>query len=285
MALQSKTARAAGSRFPDGGGPAKRSGRERRQSVGNLSITAAVIIGIIVVWWIITAAKLVQPLFVPSPAATWQAFTRTLFDGYQGHSLIIQLLISVRRVLIAFALASILAVPLGILVGANQRLRAALDPLVNFYRVLPPLAYYTILVIWLGIGETSKVALLFLAGFAPIFIAVVDAIRGVPTDRVDAARSLGASKSQVLRAIILPSLLPATFTGMRVALGFTYTTVVAAEMVAANSGIGWMVLDASRYLKSDVIFMGIIVMGITGVILDSAIKYTSRKVVPWQGKG
>jgi taurine transport system permease protein len=257
----------------------------KRDRLTNWGITAAVVVGIVLVWWLITALHLVQPLFVPTPLATWDAFVTTLTDGYQGHSLVIHLLISVRRVAIAFAFAVLLAVPLGILVGASRRLEAALDPLVNFYRVLPPLAYYTILVIWLGIGETSKVTLLFLAGFAPIFIAVIDGVRGVPRDRIDAARSLGASGGQVLRVILLPSLLPSIFTGMRVALGFTYTTVVAAEMVAANSGIGWMVLDASRYLKSDIIFMGIIVMGITGVLLDAAVKYAARRIVPWQGKG
>jgi len=274
--------RAAGAGSPR---PRKRTKGAGRERATNLGITVLVIVAIICVWWMITALHLVKPLFVPTPLATWDAFVNTLVNGYQGHSLIVHLLISLRRVSIAFVLAVLLAVPLGILVGANRRLEAALDPLVNFYRVLPPLAYYTILVIWLGIGETSKVSLLFLAGFPPIFIAVIDGIRGVPTDRIDAARSLGASNSQVLRAVIMSSLLPSIFTGMRVALGFTYTTVVAAEMVAADSGIGWMVLDASRYLKSDVIFMGIIVMGVTGVLLDAAVKYSARRIVPWQGKG
>jgi len=251
----------------------------------NASITTGVIIFIIFLWWLVSAGlHLFKPLFVPTPLATWDAFVDTLVHGYQGHILIVHVLISVRRVLIGFGLAALLAVPLGIMIGASKRLEAALDPLVNFYRVLPPLAYYTILVIWLGIGETSKVALLFLAGFAPIFIAVLDGTRSVPTARINAARSLGASRMQVLRTITLPSLLPFIFTGMRVALGFTYTTVVAAEMVAANSGVGWMVLNASKYLKSDVIFMGIIVMGITGVLLDLAIKHVGKLLVPWQGK-
>lgn len=266
-------------------GPPKRSRKARAGSLANAGITAGVILAILVLWWIITAVHLVKPLFVPTPVATWDAFVNAVQNGYQGHSLLVHLMISLRRVAVAFAVAVILAVPLGILVGVNRRLEAAVDPLVNFYRVLPPLAYYTILVIWLGIGEMSKMALLFLAGFPPIFIAVIDGIRGIPADRVDAARSLGASKTQVLRAVIMPSLLPSIFTGMRVSLGFTYTTVVAAEMVAANTGVGWMVLDASRYLKSDVIFMGIIVMGITGVLLDAAVKYSARRIVPWQGKG
>lgn len=274
----------------DGSATAVKAPRKRRRGAGtdrliNAGITVGAIALIIFAWWLVSAGlHLFKPLFVPTPLATWKAFVDTLTNGYQGHSLIVHVLISVRRVVIGFGLAALLAVPLGILIGASKRLEAALDPLVNFYRVLPPLAYYTILVIWLGIGETSKVALLFLAGFAPIFIAVLDGTRSVPTARINAARSLGASGSQVLRTITLPSLLPFIFTGMRVALGFTYTTVVAAEMVAANSGVGWMVLNASKYLKSDIIFMGIIVMGITGVLLDLAIKYVGKLLVPWQGK-
>lgn len=274
----------------DGSATAVKAPRKGRRGAGtdrliNAGITVGAIALIIFAWWLVSAGlHLFKPLFVPTPLATWKAFVDTLTNGYQGHSLIVHVLISVRRVVIGFGLAALLAVPLGILIGASKRLEAALDPLVNFYRVLPPLAYYTILVIWLGIGETSKVALLFLAGFAPIFIAVLDGTRSVPTARINAARSLGASGSQVLRTITLPSLLPFIFTGMRVALGFTYTTVVAAEMVAANSGVGWMVLNASKYLKSDIIFMGIIVMGITGVLLDLAIKYVGKLLVPWQGK-
>lgn len=265
-------------------GPPGKAGRGVTEVLVRRGITVGVIVAVLVAWWVITRLGVVTPVFVPTPAATWHAFTDTLTNGYQGHLLLAHLLISLRRVGIAFVLAVVIAVPLGILVGANRRLEAALDPLINFYRVLPPLAYYTILVIWLGIGESSKVTLLFLAGFPAIFIGVIDGVRGISGDRLNAARSLGAGNWQVLRHVVLPSLLPSVFTGMRVALGFTYTTLVAAEMVAATSGIGWMVLDASRYLKSDVIFMGIIVMGITGVLLDAIVRLAARRLVPWQGK-
>lgn len=262
---------------------------ERRNGTRRTSWRFIISIGSIVValliWWAITALELVRPLFVPPPSAVWDAFTATLTDGYRGHFLHDHLLTSLQRVFIAFALALLLAIPLGLLVGASRRLEAALEPLINFYRVLPPLAYYTLLIIWMGIGEAPKVALLLLAGFPPLFIGVVQGMRNVPKERLDAAKSLGASPAKTLRYVVLPSILPDVFTGIRVSIGFTYTTLVAAEMVAAESGIGWMVLDASTYLQSDVVFMGIIVMGITGVLLDSLTKLAQRKIVPWQGKG
>lgn len=251
----------------------------------HLLISAVSILSALLVWWLITATGLVKPLFVPSPVSVWQSFVSTLTDGYRGHSLLAHLAISLRRVFIAFVLAIIIAVPLGILVGVSRKLEAALEPLINFYRVLPPLAYYTLLIIWLGIGEAPKVTLLLLAAFPPLFIAVIQGVRNVPVGRINAALSLGANNRSVMRYVVLPSIMPDFFTGLRVSIGFTYTTLVAAEMVAAESGIGWMVLDASRYLQSDIVFMGIIVMGITGVALDSLAKLTQQKVVPWQGKG
>lgn len=268
---------------PPGRRPKRLSGAER--SSRRFLISVASIAVALTVWWLITALDLVKPLFVPAPSAVWDAFTSTLVDGYRDFLLLEHVLISLQRVFVAFALAIVIAIPLGLLVGTSRRLEAAIEPLINFYRVLPPLAYYTLLVIWMGIGESSKVALLLLAGFPPLFIGVVQGMRAVPKGRVDAARSLGAGSAQVLRYVVLPSILPDVFTGIRVSIGFTYTTLVAAEMVAAESGIGWVVLDASRYLQSDVVFMGIIVMGITGVALDSLAKFAQRRVVPWQGKG
>jgi taurine transport system permease protein len=261
--------------------------RQQRWTAGHsrLVISITSILVVLAVWWAVTALELIKPLFVPAPIDVWDSFVDTWTDGYRGETLYGHLGISMRRVFIAFVLAVLTAVPLGILVGVSRKLQAALEPLINFYRVLPPLAYYTLLIIWLGIGESPKVTLLLLAAFPPIFISVIQGVRGVSKGRIDAAMSLGASRRQVMRYVVLPSIMPDVFTGLRVSIGFTYTTLVAAEMVAAEAGIGWMVLDASRYLQSDVVFMGIIVMGVTGVVLDSLAKLLQRTVVPWQGKG
>ena len=123
------------------------------------------------------------------------------------------------------------------------------------------------------------------AAFPPLFIATVGGgVRGVRRERIDAARSLGAGRMKTLRYVIFPSILPDIFTGVRVAVGFTYTTLVAAEMVAAKTGIGWLVLDASRFLQTSYVFMGIIVMGLTGVLLDGIVKAAQRRAVPWLGR-
>jgi taurine transport system permease protein len=136
----------------------------------------------------------------------------------------------------------------------------------------------------MGIENESKIALLFLACFAPIYISCVSAVIKVKEDYINSAYTVGASKMQVFLHVIFPACLPDIFTGLRTALGVAYTTLVSAEMVAANSGIGWMVLDASRYMRSDIIFLGIIIMGITGILLDKSIQFIENKIVPWKGK-
>jgi taurine transport system permease protein len=247
-------------------------------------LTAATLVGIVLAWFVVAEWKLVQPLFVPHPAAVWRAFVETLTEGYRGGTLVRHLADSLYRVLAGFLLGVVTAVPIGLLIGWSPKARAVVDPIIEFYRPLPPLAYYTLLVIWLGIEDASKIALLYLAAFPPLSIAAMAGVRGVPAERIQGARSLGASDWQVFRYVIFPSCLPDIFTGMRVSIGFTYTTLVAAEMVAATSGIGWVVLDASKFLRSDVIFMGNIVMGLTGIALDRLIRVAERRVVPWKGK-
>jgi len=247
-------------------------------------LTVLTLVSILLAWYAIARFRLVSELFVPHPLSVWQAFVDIATDGYRGGTLLHHLLDSLYRVLAGFSLAVVTAVPLGLAIGYSSKVQAIFDPLIEFYRPLPPLAYYTLLVVWLGIENESKIALLYLAAFPPLSVSAMAGVRGVPAERVQGARCLGASRWQVFRYVIFPSCLPDIFTGMRVSIGFTYTTLVAAEMVAATSGIGWMVLDASKFLRSDVIFMGNIVMGLTGIALDRIIRIAERRVVPWRGK-
>jgi taurine transport system permease protein len=247
-------------------------------------LTLATVAVIFAAWYAIARFRVVSELFVPHPAAVWEAFTETLLDGYRGGTLLRHLVDSLYRVLAGFLLALVTAVPLGLAIGYSRWVRAVFDPLIEFYRPLPPLAYYTLLVIWLGIENESKIALLYLAAFPPLSISAMAGVGGIAQERVQAAQSLGAGRWQVFRHVVFPSCLPDIFTGMRVSIGFTYTTLVAAEMVAATSGVGWMVLDASKFLRSDVIFMGIIVMGLTGIALDRIVRVVEWRAVPWKGK-
>lgn len=246
-------------------------------------VSVASVAVVLLLWEVSSKLKLVDPLFVPSPESVWAAFVDILQHGYKDKALFWHIFDSMKRLFIAFILALITAVPLGLLSGYSKFMQAVLDPFIEFYRPLPPLAYYTLLVIWLGIEDASKIALLFLAAFAPLYIAAVSGVQRVPRDRINAALSLGASKWQVFLYIVFPSSLPELFTGLRTSLGFMYTTLVAAEIVAAVSGIGWMVLDASKFLRSDVIFVGIFIMGGIAMLLDYSLRLLQKRHLPWLG--
>lgn len=237
-----------------------------------------------IIWWAVTYLNLVNPLFIPSPISVWDAFIEILQEGYKGNTLLSHVLDSLFRLTIAFILALLTAIPLGLLSGYSPWVQAICDPFIEFYRPLPPLAYYTLLVLWLGIGDVSKIALLFLGAFAPLYISAVSGVQKVPQYRIQASLSLGASKWKIFWHIIFPSCLPEIFTGIRTSIGFTYTTLVAAEMVAAMSGLGWMVLDASKFLRSDVIIVGILIMAIIAMAIDLCMRLLEKKLLPWKGK-
>lgn len=241
-------------------------------------------VSILLLWLIVSEFGLIDQNLVPTPQAVFAAFIEIMENGYKNFTLLEHLGESMKRLVIAFVLSCVTAVPLGIASGYNSRIRAIFEPIIEFYRPLPPLAYYTLLVLWMGIENESKISLLYLACFAPAYISCVSAVIKIREDYINSAFTVGASRLQVIVHVIFPACLPDIFTGLRTSLGVAYTTLVSAEMVAANSGIGWMVLDANRYLRSDIIFLGIIVMGITGILLDRGIQLIDRRVVPWKGK-
>ena len=247
-------------------------------------LTVGTVVLILALWYVLTIGGIFSETIIPSMKSVGQAFVKIVSDGYKGSSLWMHLATSMKRLLIAYGLVVITAVPLGLLSGYNSKVCAILEPVIEFYRPLPPLAYYTILVLWMGIGESSKLCLLYLAGFAPVYISCVSGVIRIKSAYINGAYTLGANKRQIFFHVIFPAALTDIFTGLRTALGVEYTTLVAAEMVAATAGIGWLVLDASNYLRSDIVFMGVILMGITGVLLDKLIRVIENHVVHWKGK-
>ena len=247
-------------------------------------LTVVTVIVVFLAWFALTATGAFSETIIPSPGSVWESFTEVTQNGYKGHTLLQHLGTSMQRLVIAYLLVVVTAVPLGLLSGYNSKVRAILEPLVEFYRPLPPLAYYTILVLWMGIDESSKLALLYLAGFSPVYIACVAGVMRINEDLVNGAKTLGANKKQIFFYVVFPAALTDIFTGLRTALGVEYTTLVAAEMVAATAGMGWLVLDASNYLRSDIVFMGVIIMGITGILLDQMVRLTEEKLVHWKGR-
>lgn len=235
-------------------------------------------------WEFITQKELVSPRLLPSLSAIWQAFVELLTQGYRDTSLFDNIFASLKRVLTAFFFAALIGVSLGLLSGVNAYARAIFSPLVRFLYPLPPLGYYFLLILWLGIDELSKVTLLFLAGFCPIFIASFRAISRINQDFIYQALSMGASSFKLFFYVLLPASLSDIFTGLRIAIGATYSTLVAAEMVAAQSGLGWLVLDASKFMQTDILFVGVILIALLGILLDKIIVFISRFFIHYEGK-
>ena len=247
-----------------------------------LSLTTVVLM--FAAWEFVTATGIANKLFLPAPEAVWQAFIKAVTKGYQGNTLQVHVGVSLMRILAAFFAAILIGVPLGILMGLSKDARALLNPIIEFYRPLPPLGLYTLLVMWLGIGEESKFALLFLAGLPGIIITTTQAIWSIEPIYGRAAQALGARNWDLVRHVYLPAAGPTILAGMRISLGFIYTVLVAAEIVAATAGIGWMIWDAAKFLLSDVVIMGLIVLGLTGVALDMAMRQIGRWLMPWEAR-
>jgi taurine transport system permease protein len=245
-------------------------------------IGVATVLLLVAAWAALAAAKWVNPIFLPAPSEVWAAFREALVNGYQGSRLHEHILASLQRVLTGYAIACAVGIPLGLLMGLSRKVRAVFDPLIEFYRPLPPLALYTLLVMWLGIGDTSKVALLALAGLPALTLSAMQAVYAVDPQILKAAQSLGAGRVRMFFTVVLPACAPAICTGMRIALGFTYTVLVAAEIVAASAGIGWMIWDASKFLLTPVVIMGLVVLGLTGWVLDGLVRLLERRLSPWR---
>ncbi|MBZ7926150.1 ABC transporter permease subunit [Ensifer adhaerens] len=251
-------------------------------SSGLISFATTVVI--VALWFTVTEAGWVKPLFLPSPLAVWDKFMLAMTDGVSNSTLIQHTLASIGRVFGAFLLALVTAVPIGVLMGVNRFVRGLFDPIIEFYRPLPPLAYLPLVIIWLGIGEFPKVFLIYLAIFAPMAIAARAGVRSVSTEQIHAAYAMGATRGQVISQVIMKAALPEIFTGMRIGIGVGWTTLVAAEMVAANRGLGFMVLNAAENLESDTVIMGIFIIGIFAFAFDLLIRYLEKALIPWKGR-
>ena len=236
------------------------------------------------IWWLVTAMGWVKPLFVPSPQAVFGKFIAIWNDGFTGTPFLEHLGVSTLRVFGAFLLACVIGLPLGLAMGMSPLMRGLFDPPIEFYRPIPPLAYLPLMIIWFGIGETSKVLLIILSVFAPIVLGARSGVKSAAIEQIHAAYSFGASRWQVMRYVIMPSALPEILTAMRIGIGFGWTTLVAAEMVAATKGLGYMVLSASQFLQTPVVIMGIFVIAIIAFAFDLLMRFVERRLVPWKGR-
>jgi len=227
---------------------------------------------------------LVNPTFLPSPLTVAQTFVKLAQSGYQGHTLAHHFLVSLMRFGIAFGICIVIGVPVGLLMGMHSGVRAVLDPPIETTRPIPKLALLPLFIIWFGIGELSKTIVIIAALFPLISIAAMQAVRGVSIRKVQAALSLGASRSMIFWRVLLPASLPGIFTGIRLAVGIGVTMLVGAEMVATSDGIAWMALTAADFIQTDVVLVGVLVMAALGYSLDLIFRWLERRMVHWAGR-
>ncbi|MFI6872620.1 ABC transporter permease [Streptomyces sp. NPDC050400] len=256
----------------------------RGTAVRWIALRATALVVLLAAWQTVTAAELWPRVLVPPPADVWHAFTEGMTTGYSGHTLTEHLAVSLRRIGIGTGYATLVGVPLGLVIGAVKPVAVVLEPAVTFLRTLPPLAYLSLLVIWFGIDESPKIWLLVIAALPPIAAATAAAVRDVPGELVEAARALGAGPISLLLSVRLPAALPEILTGIRIAVGVAYTSVVAAETINGVPGIGGMIRDAQRYNQTAVVVVGILAIGFSGIVLDAALKGVERIAVPWRGR-
>ncbi|WP_200952915.1 MULTISPECIES: ABC transporter permease [unclassified Nocardioides] len=261
-----------------------------------LGLLASLVV-LLAVWSVVAAADLVEPHYLtPSPLEVWDAFVRAnshhavgggvdrVVRGEENYYLWEHLVVSLRRIGLGLGLGVVVGVPLGLLMGTVRWVGDLAGPYVDFLRSLPPLAYIGFLVAWFGIYDASKVWLLFLAAFPPITLATINGVRGVRQDQLNAARSLGASGLQLQTQVIIPATLPDILSGLRVAVGFAWTTVVAAELVNGLPGIGGLAYLSGTQNKIALSVACILVIGLTAIALDAVIRTIEKLVVPWRGK-
>ncbi|MCO5084460.1 MAG: ABC transporter permease subunit [Rhizobiaceae bacterium] len=251
---------------------------------GTILIGLATFAALVGFWFAASHFGWASPLFLPSPAEVAAQFRVVAQDGYAEGTLATHLGSSLWRIGMALALAIFVGVPLGLTMGMNRWVRGVFSVPIDLYWGLPPLAYLPLLIIWLGIDETSKVLLLTLATFAPVCFSAQAGVRSVPVERINAARSLGANRLQIFGTIILPSALPEILTGLRIAIGAGLSTLVAAELIAARSGVGYMIMSAANFLATDIVFVGLIVIAALAFSLSAGMRWLERRLVPWKGK-
>ncbi|TIP36024.1 MAG: ABC transporter permease subunit [Mesorhizobium sp.] len=256
----------------------------RAASASTFGISLATLAALIALWFLAAQVGWASPLFLPSPADVLTQFSAVAADGYANGTLLDHTLASLGRIAAALGVGIFVGIPLGLLMGLNRWVKGIFSVPIDLYWGLPPLAYLPLLIIWLGIGETSKIVLLSLSTFAPICFAAQAGVRSVPAERINAALSLGASRLQLFASIILPSALPEILTGLKIAIGAGLSTLVAAELIAAQSGLGYMIMSAANFLATDVVFVGLIVIAVLAFAFTSGMRWLEHRLIPWKGK-
>jgi len=235
---------------------------------------------IVLLWYAIAFSGFVNPSLVPTPHAVAAKFWELANEG----RLLRDIWISTQRVFLGVALGTLLAVPVGFVLGWYREIRGFIDPLINFFRALPPIALIPLVIVYFGIGEMAKVVILFYASFFAGVIVMYEGIAQISPIYVRVARTLGANDAEIFGKVIVPLTVPHMLTALRVALGVAWATLVASELIAAQQGLGALIQNASSFFQLDIIYVGIICIGFIALAMDVALRRVARRLVDWQDR-
>ena len=247
---------------------------ERIRTAEFLGIAAAVFAVLAVLWFATTAAGLVRPLFLPSPA---QVLSR-LGELWASGQLLADMGISIYRISLGFLISTVVALPIGIMIGSYRGWEAAIEPFVDFIRYMPVVAFVPLTILWTGTGDAQKFLIIFIGTFFQQVLLVMDNVKSVPRDFINLGRTLEMPEWRILKGIVLPSAMPAIWDSMRISLGWAWTWLVVAELVAATSGLGYRITTAQRFFQTDLIFGYLLILGLLGLATDQAMKYLGRRL-------
>lgn len=246
-----------------------------------VAIAAAMFLGLLLLWWLATANGWVQPLFLTSPQSVWD----TLVTAAKNGQLWDDIGVSAYRIGIGFLIATPLAIVFGTLVGCFRPFEAAIEPLVDFIRYMPVVAFVPLTIVWLGTSDVQKFVVIFIGTFFQQVLMIADNTRRVPRDYIDIGRSLGMGEWSIVARIVLPSTAPSIWDTMRITLGWAWTWVVLAEVVAASSGLGYRIILAERFFDTSTIIAYILVLGVLGLCTDQLMKLTGHRLFRYLSLG
>jgi NitT/TauT family transport system permease protein len=254
--------------------------REEKKKMRRAALIIAPWILIVLIWYAIAYSGLINPSLLPKPHAVaarfWELLTRARLPS--------DMWMSTQRVFLGVALGIVFAVPAGFVLGWYRNVRTFIDPVINFFRALPPIALIPLVIVYFGIGELAKIVILFYASFFAGVIVMYEGIAQISPIYVRVAKTLGATDGEIFRKVIIPLTVPHMLTALRVALGVAWATLVASELIAAQQGLGALIQNASSFFQLDIIYVGIICIGFIALAMDLALRAITRRLVSWQDR-
>lgn len=248
------------------------------------AVSVAVVALALALWGGLSTAGMLETNTFPPVQAIWEALHELVTRGYSGSPFYVQILASMGRAISGFVLAVLVGVPLGIWLGSSRLADAMITPFLTFMRPIPPIALVPLFTFYFGIGEGSKVALIFLTAFLYLTVNTAAGVKSIPHDLILASRSLGLTGRQIFSHVVLPASLPHILTGMRIAMTLSWALVVAAELIAAQVGLGYLITDATTFFRIPLVFVGILTIGLIGLVLEGVLLIVERRVLHWRGK-